>query len=680
MSEAKIAPKEMLDDLNFFIAPHKDPYMRLKSQPIIDISGQKIATKEMLDELILSNAPYQDSSMRIKNQPVINMSDLLAPTPPAPVAVTKQVPALVAKQVSVIKSNHIPIVKPSGIATPADLIIDQDDSRNEIIQKVVSQIEKIQNGPPSPDEFSLDNNSKSLDDNSIPVVTPIKLHQLTLNVQPKSAPYDIQMNLPAPVIKALSGIHDDVADMCVKKIEGFVYCTDIKHKIIWYWSEGTKLWVEGGLETLSNIIMMTIRPEIEKFCIFQRDKYNSTGSEKDQLILINLRKMTDKLGTLSYCNSLSTIIKERIYNPNFVNRLDSNDDVFAIKDKRILNFRTREVRDRVKEDYCTFESPVEYDPNAKSDKIDRFLDDITVSRKDLLSFLQLIFGLCLTGHIFNRSIYVMFGSRGFNGKTTLIKMLDKILGDYFKQADRQVFLKVTGNGKNIDPFIAELRGTRAAIFSEVDDGDKINESIIKMFTGGDKMKGKALYKSPIQFDPHCKCFIATNRKPECSTDAALWARLLMIPFDCYYTSTPNPNNSYERMIDLRFKDEIINDETAMKAFFRWLVDGACRCYIEPIVPPQCVVDATKEYKDEQNIYEQFVNDRIQIDTDPNSNWVITGAALYAEFRDWCIGEQGIKCPTNSTFGTNIKKILTNYTKSRGCIVYKGYRLPSLGPI
>lgn len=357
-------------------------------------------------------------------------------------------------------------------------------------------------------------------------------------------------SVPDLIAQACSCIHDDVADMVMHYSGKNVVCTDIKHKVVWIWNDNSKIWVEGSDDMLINSIMVNIRPIILSCMrlIHQNIKSGDDNVEKLDIFEKKLRQLFSKLGTVSYCASIALLIRARSYNPLFIDMLDNNNDILPINNGKVINLRTGEVRERLREDYCTFICPADYNPGTTSVAIDNFLDDITLGDNDLKLFLQGILGLCLTGHTHTQQMYIFYGPGGANGKTTLINMVATVLGSFFVQAHKEVFLRVNGCGAgNASPYIAELRGKRMSVFCEAEVGDKINEGQIKAFTGGDKIKCRPLYKSGIEFTPHFKPFVLTNHKPDCSTDEALWRRLIMVPFDCKYVDNSTNLLPHERV-------------------------------------------------------------------------------------------------------------------------------------
>jgi putative DNA primase/helicase len=133
-----------------------------------------------------------------------------------------------------------------------------------------------------------------------------------------------------------------------------------------------------------------------------------------------------------------------------------------------------------------------------------------------------------------------------------------ILGPYFVQAHKEVFVKIEGaRAGSASPYLVELKGKRMAVFCETEINDKLNEAQIKALTGGDQIKARELYQQQIQFENKAKTFICSNYKPNSHTNnKAWWRRVIMIPYNCRFVE--NPTKSHERKIDINFKEKLNN--------------------------------------------------------------------------------------------------------------------------
>ena len=474
--------------------------------------------------------------------------------------------------------------------------------------------------------------------------------------------------IPAAVKLALTSVHDDVAILATQCLKPYVKCVDIKHSKIYCWDINTLLWEQGTLETLINIIMYRVRPDINNIKLKVR-KYlqeNENEKERDKIEILEKKLMIldQKLGNCPFCTDIAKLLKVRLYDETFLEKLDNNNDILAVKKGQVIDLKTGVARKRVQTDYCSFECPIEYKPEARSEIVEKFLNDITLNRNDLKDYLQYILGYCLTGKTNLQQLYIWYGPEGANGKTTLIEIMRKILGPYFIQAHKEVFLKVDGaRAGSASPYLAELKGKRMAVFCETEVDDKLNEAQIKALTGGDRIKARELYQKQIEFTNVAKTIICSNYKPNSHTNnAAWWRRVIMIPFNCRFVE--NPTLSHERLKDNNFKEKLFNDSEAMSAFFNWLIVGTIQTYNNNIIIPKSVSDTTSEYQNEQDIYSKFVSETLDISTNPNLSWYIPAKSLYEAFVEW-LKEEGIKTISNKTFGENIKKILEHKRESAG---------------
>lgn len=270
-------------------------------------------------------------------------------------------------------------------------------------------------------------------------------------------------------------------------------------------------------------------------------------------------------------------------------------------------------------------SPVELAPEgAPCPRWMHFLAQITCGDADLVQYLQTLTGYFLSGETNRQEFYVFHGS-GSNGKSTFIETIAKMLGDYAINADRKTFyVKYQGGGIPND--IAMLRKSRFITCMEGEEGDQIDEGLIKSFTGGDSITARFLHGEFFQFKPVGKVVLVSNYKPIIKSDGyGIWRRVRMIPFLATFDESQ--------------KDPELPAKLAaeLPAILRWAVEGAKRWMREGIKEPQCVLDAIKSYKEELDYVQQFMDDRCDIG-DAHS---CTALELHAAFEQW-MKEQGHK--------------------------------------
>jgi putative DNA primase/helicase len=194
-----------------------------------------------------------------------------------------------------------------------------------------------------------------------------------------------------------------------------------------------------------------------------------------------------------------------------------------------INLKTGGLLPHNPEHLITKLAPVTYNPSAQCPEWLEFLNMIMLGRVSLIEFLKRAMGSSLTGITSDKAMFILYGPGGDNGKSTLIEVMEMVLGNYARRTPIATFLKQRPG--NIPNDIARLRGARFVWAAESDRDVGLAESLIKEMTGGDRMVARFMRGEFFEFVPQFKLWLATNHKPAVRGDAALWRRLKLVPFD-----------------------------------------------------------------------------------------------------------------------------------------------------
>src|SRR3989304_390085 len=227
--------------------------------------------------------------------------------------------------------------------------------------------------------------------------------------------------------------------------------------------------------------------------------------------------------------------------------------------KGTLDLRSGTLRPHRKEDFITKLSPAEYDYSAKCPQWTAFLNKIMNGDKALIKFLQRMVGYMLSGDTSEQCLFIFFGT-GANGKSTLINILKRIVGEYAMQSPAETFLaKKTGGIPND---IARLVGARLGTVGHTDLQKRLAEGLIKSITGNDTVAVRFLYKEYFECRLILKLIIVTNHKPRViGQDLAIWRRIRLIPFN---VSIPLPEQ--DKHLEAKLASEL-------PGILKWAVDG-----------------------------------------------------------------------------------------------------------
>lgn len=298
-----------------------------------------------------------------------------------------------------------------------------------------------------------------------------------------------------------------------------------------------------------------------------------------------------------YSHALSTEKKERLlsmlrlaqaYKHIPVQDLDSDPWLLNVSNGTI-DLRTGALREHDSGDFITKLAPVRYDPSATSDVWDQFLLDVTGGPEgdpELASFLQRAAGYSLTGNTGEEKLFLMHGPGG-SGKSTFLEALKATLGDYAMTADFESFVTHRNSGGPRND-IARLAGARLVVSIEVEDGKKLAEGLVKQLTGGDTITARFLFREAFEFTPQFKLWLCCNAAPDVdSEDAALWRRLLRVPFDHVIPKD-------ER--DPKIKEALRDPEKGGPSILAWAVQGCIAWQRDGLGVPEIIEQATEDLR------------------------------------------------------------------------------------
>ncbi|NOS82769.1 MAG: hypothetical protein HOP32_14425 [Nitrospira sp.] len=282
-----------------------------------------------------------------------------------------------------------------------------------------------------------------------------------------------------------------------------------------------------------------------------------------------------------------------------------------------VDLRTGELRPAQREDFITKMVPVHYQPEAVCPEFERLLDRLFEHVPAVREYLQRIFGYSLTGLTSEQCFFLLYGT-GSNGKSTILRAILDLLGDYATTTRPETFLTKRGDGIPND--VAALAGARFVVSLESEQGKRLAEGLVKGVTGGDKLSARFLHKEFFTFAPQLKFFIGTNHKPLIrGTDHAIWRRVRCIPF-----LVAIPDHEQDKHLSEKLRAEY-------SGILTWLVQGCLAWQRDGLGPPLEVLAATAAYRLEQDVLGAFLRDRCVLEPTATS----TKKDLYDDYTVWC---------------------------------------------
>lgn len=325
-----------------------------------------------------------------------------------------------------------------------------------------------------------------------------------------------------------------------------------------------------------------------------------------------------------------------------------------------IDLRTGELRDHDAEDWITKLVNLEYDPDAKAPRFEKFLSEITAGDAQLAAFLQRWFGYCATASVREQKFVIHIG-QGSNGKGTLLELIASVLGDYAGTAPPGLLASSKGGSERHPTEIAELFGKRVVTAHESDDGAVLREGFVKQLTGGDRLKARWMRKDFFEFTPSHKVQLLTNHKPQIKgQDYAIWRRVLLVPYPVQFGTQKDIANGRAKALRDDSLPEALARERA--GVLRWIVEGAMQWFEGGLDAPDCVLAAGVEYRTEQDRVGQFVAECCELGRE---HWApLSGdfGGLYTAYGYWC-RESGYQALGKGKFANELERVVPFFRRA-----------------
>ena len=274
-----------------------------------------------------------------------------------------------------------------------------------------------------------------------------------------------------------------------------------------------------------------------------------------------------------------------------------------------------------REDRAMRRSMTPYDPAATCPQFAAFIEMI-MPAPEMRAYLQMVFGYCLSGSVSEQAVF-LFQGEGGNGKSMLLTVIGKVLGDYSTVTPIETFLRDKNRtGASAAPDVARLAGARMARASEPRKGDVLDEGRIKEFSSGEPMAVRELYGKFFEFEPQSKLFLSFNRTPSVySDDDGTWRRIHVVPFS---VQIPRDQRRPFKLVERDLLSEA-------SGILNWMLDG-WRMYEAAgrIERPEEVERASDELRESLDTIGQYLTDCCVKGNDEEARF----ADLYAVYEKW----------------------------------------------
>ena len=229
------------------------------------------------------------------------------------------------------------------------------------------------------------------------------------------------------------------------------------------------------------------------------------------------------LNDLKGLNYIKGEVTGFIRNHHYIDREEFNPPTNLINVKNgIYDIKTKQLIPHTPDYYFLNEIPVNYDPEAKINKIKDFFD--TILNVEDITIIQEFLGDCLLRAYPYKKALMCVGETD-TGKSQLLSLLGIFLGK--KNTSNKTLQELCK-----DRFAkAELYGKQANIAADIGQNTVANSNAFLMLTGGDRLDAQRKMQQPFTFDNYSKLVFSCNKIPETENKTnAYYNRWLVIEF------------------------------------------------------------------------------------------------------------------------------------------------------
>ena len=317
--------------------------------------------------------------------------------------------------------------------------------------------------------------------------------------------------------------HDEAAELAISKLGGSGSILS-KRGTFWHWRQGRGVWkcIDSD-EAIKQVIHSVLpRQQINAGTVGSILSVLRTKVSREDVVFDGPRP-----GVFINCLSGTLYLKE--------------DDYF----KHGCLESWWELRPHRREDFLTALVPSVWHEGAQCPRFDRFLDDLTERDSDGEPKRRLLveaMGYTLTHLTSEERFFVLYGETSDNGKSTLLKVLELLIG---KENTSALNLQQLGERFGL----AGLEGKLANLCAEVARGAVLPDDAIKKLTSGDTITIERKGKDHHEIKPFATLWFATNALPNLRdlSPATLEKRCVLIEFNRSFKGEDRDTRLIERL-------------------------------------------------------------------------------------------------------------------------------------
>lgn len=458
----------------------------------------------------------------------------------------------------------------------------------------------------------------------------------------KDAYLEYQRSLLKNDIQGIHGTDNQIAKIVFKRFGEEIKCASMKEGT-WYQFRN-HIWerIEEAVCIMEYLDMMS------SIYLDQERVYSQlfidTGEKEYQELKKHCFKMGCKLGGNRSKSSILRECRQVFYDEYFEEKLNTNKYLIAFKNG-VYDLKEYKFRNGNPEDYLSKRLPINYnnfsDENEWVMECRDFLSKVFPDKTLREYFIDTTTDLFIGGN-FNKCFYFWTGD-GNNGKSVTQKIICRMFGyQYSKTLPSTMLTNKKQKSSGCNPDMVQLRdAVRVAFFQEPDNIGSmqilLNSGIVKDLSGNDDQYARDIHEKGRDIkpmEPFFKPIMICNDLLGMTNDSAVWNRVRVLQFEANFVEEGYPESAKEQHLLKKFPMNKTFDEKIPHLLepFAWILLTHLKYRKGCMKAPIKVVSASNQYRKQNDVYQQFFEEKIEDTGDLNH--ILSLDIIYNVFLDW----------------------------------------------
>ena len=423
-------------------------------------------------------------------------------------------------------------------------------------------------------------------------------------------------------------------DECLANIflenQGINYVAKINEGKLGLFNYNGNIWVQdtNAHHTLNNKVRQEVRTYLYKCIEVVGEKYNKKIHETEEkkqkeylekekaYMLKSINEIIIKVCNAGKVKGISEVFLQKLAGMDFSHvEFDSNGYIFTFKNKCFCLKEFKEITTN-REDYILTTCGYIHEESTEEElfELNTLIDSIFPTNEIKEHYIKI---MCSALYGVRLEKFFIANGNGGNGKGVINELLSFALGNYYYKGNSESFTKPLKEGNN--PQIANMNNKRLIVIQEVEsEGKKLNGTVIKELTGGDKINSRANYSNNCQINILATFILECNKKPKIDgrIDESYVRRLEDIPFESTFTTIPRilnsglpnvfPANTYYKSDEFKNKFKCVLFNYLLNYMKNYKHETG-KLVTEGFAAPQIISNRTAEYLESSDEVKEWFN-------------------------------------------------------------------------